>query len=101
MTRRANICWTYVGAALLAAGCTWPPPEPEPPPLPPPDGAGDCSSACQNLESIDPGKGCGMPQPRCEKQCAGASKAEAKEGIRYPVGCLTAAKDCDEAGLCE
>lgn len=77
--------------ALLLSGCR------PLPPTPPPDGPGDCDTATANLTILG---GCGLDMAAFPAQCRGASAAEVDIGERYPVGCVTAAKTCEEAWSC-
>lgn len=79
--------------ALLLVGCTVTPT----PVMPPPDGAGTCETACARLAELG---GCGIGSATCRTDCDAESAAESEIGVRLPVGCLTAAKSCEEARSC-
>lgn len=68
------------------------------PPLPPPDGPGTCDTADQNLKKLG---GCGFDTSRFLQDCRDTEKAEKTIGKRFPVGCLTVAKDCKEELSCK
>jgi hypothetical protein len=59
--------------------------------LPPPDGPGTCETAAKRLTELG---GCGFNASRFLADCHDAEKAEKSIGKRFPVGCLTAARDC-------
>lgn len=77
---------------LLAGACGRPVP-----PLPPADGPGDCATARANVEQLG---GCEMVMETFEQDCRDESAAEVPLGVRFPVGCLTAAHSCQEAWSC-
>lgn len=80
----------------LVAGCSFHTgPDPVTPEPPSPDGPGDCSTATANLVELGCEEAKGF-----EQNCLDAQAAEAKLGIAYPVGCLTAAKSCEAARAC-
>jgi hypothetical protein len=66
--------------------------------LPPPDGPGTCETAAEHLKSLG---GCGFDTSKFLAQCHDAENAEKAIGKRFPVGCLTAAKDCKEEMTCK
>lgn len=85
-----------VYVALLVTACTI---TPDTPPPAPPDGAGDCHTACATLTRLG---GCNLIAPEtCEKDCNTELNNEAAIGVRFPVGCLTVAKSCEEALQCK
>lgn len=94
--------------ALLLTGCTWSLPEdttPQPLPPPPPvqDGGVEptCETACGNVAELDPEGGCGVAPDRCMANCSKATAAEAEQGVRFPVACLTAATSCPAVWECK
>jgi hypothetical protein len=80
----------FLVAALAAQSC-------EGSKLPPPDGAGTCETASKHLQELG---GCGFDTAKFLGQCHDAENAEKSLGKRFPVGCLTAAKDCKEELAC-
>lgn len=66
--------------------------------LPPPDGAGTCETADKHLKELG---GCGFNTARFLGDCRDVEKAEKSIGKRFPVGCLTVAKDCQEELSCK
>jgi hypothetical protein len=80
-------------ALAWAASC-----RPLPPPLPPPEAPGTCETAFETIRQLP--DGCGMNLEHFVADCHDAEAAEAQDGVRLPVGCLTAAKTCEEAMAC-
>lgn len=80
-------------SVLLAglAGCTLVPAKA-------PDGPGTCATACSNVHAIGD---CGIAPETCVHDCEAESGAETEIGVQFPVGCLTAAKTCEEATRCK
>jgi hypothetical protein len=73
--------------------------EPDVPNPPPAPNAVPCADACARLASL----GCeeGQPTPDgtpCVDVC---QNVEDSGVVRYPTGCVAAAKDCEEARACE
>lgn len=87
----------FTALALLLAGCVVTP-APAPPLPPPEDVSGTCETAAENLRKLG---GCGLDLARVQADCDDAVKADESVGLRFPVGCLTAAKDCAQARICE
>lgn len=84
--------------ALTACNPLLPEPEPLPNPGPAPD-AVPCSEACARLASLS----CEASKPTpdgttCTELC---ESIEASGVVRWPTGCVAAAKDCSEAEACE
>lgn len=79
--------------ALALAGCTI-----VPPPAPPDVPGATCETWCAHAAELG---GCGLEADRCLQDCRDADKAERSIGRRQPLGCLTAARSCDEAMRCK
>ena len=77
---------------VVLAGC----PKPQPP-LDPSDPNATCATACQNVAEMRC-KGWTTPKGgTCEEVCGLAAEAAA---VAWPVGCLSAARSCDDADRC-
>jgi hypothetical protein len=85
---------------LLAAACNplLPEPEPLPNPGPKPD-AVPCADACARLASLR----CEEAEPTPDgTTCAELCESVENSGVvRYPTGCVAAAKTCEDARACE
>jgi hypothetical protein len=92
-------CWLILAVIVISVaicfflvGCTFN----TGPVTPPTDGPGDCGTAAQNLTALECKEANGF-----QKRCEDAQRADAKLGIVFPVGCITAAKSCEEADQCK
>lgn len=71
-------------------------PKPQPP-LDPSDPNATCDTACTNVREM----GCTdwVTTPKAG-YCSDVCENAAKNAIAWPVGCISAAKSCDEANRC-
>lgn len=81
--------------ALAGLGCTVQPSVL--PVVPPDDGPGTCETARETATKLG---SCGVDLATFLERCENRVRAYAQADAVYPLGCLTAARSCDEFRAC-